>query len=255
MTRRADGVSAAPTGGSAVVDPEVGRLALFDLDRTIYPGSTLVPFARAMRARGLVSGAQLLRGMGRNLVFRRSGSTDALVDRVRRELLAGAEGIERCLVEEVALEVADEIADGARVGLRLLIDRHLAAGDFCVILSASPHELVSAVARRLGVQRGVGTVAATSDGRYTGGIDGAFCYGVGKLVRLADAVGAVDLNTAAAYADSISDLPLLEAVGEPVVVQPDAELRRIAGERAWPIVDFDDKAAGRRSRTSSPTTS
>ncbi|MEQ8717333.1 MAG: HAD-IB family hydrolase [Acidimicrobiales bacterium] len=256
MTRRSDGLSAAPTGGSAaVVDPGAGRLALFDLDRTIYPGSTLVPFARAMRSRGLVSGAQLLKGMGRNVVFRRSGSTDALVDRVRRELLAGAEGIERRLVEEVALEVADEVVDGARVGLRLLIDRHLAAGDFCVVLSASPQELVSAVARRLGVQRGVGTVAATADGLYTGEIDGAFCYGAGKLVRLADALGAVDLDTAAAYADSISDLPVLEAVGEAVVVRPDAELRRIAADRGWPIVDFDDRAAGRRSWISPAATS
>lgn len=255
MSGPAEGVrSAATARGETVVYPGSGRLALFDLDRTIYPGSTLIPLAKALRGRGLVSGARLLRGMGRNLVFRRSGSTEGMVDRVRRELLAGAEGLERRVVEEVAAEVAGEVVDGARTGLRLLIERHLAAGDFCVILSASPQELVAAVARRLGVQRGVGTVAATDDGRYTGCIDGDFCYGAGKLVRLAEAVGVVELASAAAYADSVSDLPVLEAVGEPVAIQPDAELRRVAVERGWPVVDFDDRPTGRRGRRTVPAT-
>ncbi|MEY2571670.1 MAG: hypothetical protein QOE63_2020 [Acidimicrobiaceae bacterium] len=118
----------------------------------------------------------------------------------------------------------------------MLLEHHLAAGDFCVVLSASPHELVEVIGASLGAHRAIGTRAAVTDGYLTGELDGPFCYGPGKLARLRNALGPVDLHDAWAYADSRSDLPLLQACGHPVAVNPDRALRKVAARHEWPVI-------------------
>ena len=90
---------------------------------------------------------------------------------------------------------------------RFLVDQHLLAGDFCILLSASPHELVDAVSVALGAHRAIGTRIEVVDGVLTGRLDGPLCYGAAKLDALEREVGLIDLTTATAYADSASDLP------------------------------------------------
>ncbi|MGH9040485.1 MAG: HAD family hydrolase, partial [Acidimicrobiia bacterium] len=116
------------------------------------------------------------------------------------------------------------------------LDMHLAVGDFCVIASASPQELVEAAARSLGAHRAVGTRAQVADGCFTGALDGPFCHGRGKLARLWVELGTADLSEATAYSDSTSDLPMLNAAGRPVAVNPDRRLRKMATEAGWPVV-------------------
>ena len=89
-------------------------------------------------------------------------------------------------------------------------------------------QLVSAVSGLLGAHRGVGTVAEVVDGCYTGRLSGPFCQGRGKLDRLAQEVGPVQLSEAAAYSDSGSDLALLRSCRRPVAVNPDRALRAAA---------------------------
>ena len=127
--------------------------------------------------------------------------------------------------------LGDDLARTALPGARWLLDRHLAAGEFCVIVSASPQPLVEAAARALGAQRAVGTRAEVCDGRFTGRLEGPFCHGRGKLARLWVELGTADLSRATAYSDSVSDLPLLTASGRPVAVNPDRRLRREARDQ------------------------
>lgn len=136
----------------------------------------------------------------------------------------------------VAREVGPEIASSAHPAARWLMARHKAAGDTCVVLSASPQELVEAVGHALGADRAVGTRTEVVDGRLTGRLDGPFCHGPGKLERLEAELGQVDLAGATAYADSGSDLPLLAACGRPVAVNPDRRLRRAATSAGWPVL-------------------
>jgi phosphoserine phosphatase len=154
---------------------------------------------------------------------------------------------------EAAMSAGDMVADSLYPAARRLVGRHVEAGHFCVILSAAPQELVSVVSTRLGAQLAVGSRAGVRDGRLTGQMDGPFCYGEGKLVRLATELGAVDFDRSYAYADSLSDLPLLAACGRPVAVNPDRGLRRIAQHGGWPILQFRKRDAphpdGRSSRT------
>jgi HAD superfamily hydrolase (TIGR01490 family) len=215
-----------------------GRVAIFDLDRTIVPGSSLVDLARLLTANGLLRRRTVLQQVAANQSFARKGAGDRRVDRLRRAALHAMSGCEQTRLIELAHEAGLAVAGRAYPGARWLLDRHLADGDFCVVLSAAPQELVEGVASALGAHRAVGSRSAVHAGRLTGELDGPFCYGEGKLARLASEVGPIDFSTASAYADSASDLPLLEACGQPVAVNPDRRLRRHAEAAGWPVLRF-----------------
>jgi phosphoserine phosphatase len=90
---------------------------------------------------------------------------------------------------------------------------------------------------------GLGTRAVVNEGVYTGELAGPFCYGPGKVEAIVDLAKweNFDLGQCYAYSDSASDLPMLEAVGHPVAVNPDAKLERIAPHNGWPIVVFSKR--------------
>jgi phosphoserine phosphatase len=113
-------------------------------------------------------------------------------------------------------------------------------------VSATPVEIVEPLATALGMTGGIGTVAEVVDGQYTGALVGSFCYGPGKVDAIREIAEweGYDLTRCYAYSDSASDLPMLELVGHPVAVNPDAPLERVAHDRGWPIVIFR-----RRTRT------
>ena len=102
------------------------------------------------------------------------------------------------------------------------------AGRATYIVSASPVELVEPLAKALGMTAGIGTRSAIVDGVYTGELTGPFCYGPGKVEAMQELARweGLDLDQCCAYSDSASDLPMLEAVGHPVAVNPDAKLER-----------------------------
>ena len=214
------------------------NVALFDLDRTLIPGSSLMALAREFARQGLVRRTELLRHAGRNMVFARRGLGDNAVDNVRAGALRALAGRAASDLVPVAREVGRQLAADVYGGARRLLELHQLAGDFCVLLSASPQELVDAVGQEVGIHRAVGTRVEVADGRYTGRLEGAFCYGVGKLTRLHDELGQVDLGTAHAYSDSASDVPLLAACGRPAAVNPDRRLRAAARVNGWPVIEL-----------------
>lgn len=229
---RSSGLEEGRTPGSA------SGLAIFDLDRTLYQGTSLVPFGRELVRRRFISKRMLARHLWDARTFTKKGEQHGTVSTLCEELLAVAEGREAAPLAEIATEVGTEIGEHLHPTARWLVDQHLDRGDFVVIVSASIHELVEGVARAIGVHRGVGTKAEVVDGILTGRLVGPVCHGAGKLVRLRAEVGAVDLSSASAYADSESDLPLLAAVGTPVAVNPDKSLVAMADGEGWPSVSF-----------------
>ena len=235
---------------AADVDTGLAGLAIFDLDRTVYPGSSLRLLADELRARGVVRWGDFLRVVGGDLAFRRTGAGDGIAPLICARALGVARGLEAEPLRQIAEKVADVIVRDARPAVLAAVERHLSSGSFCVLLSASPQEVVEAVARRLGVHRGVGTVTEVFNGCLTGFLVGPLCHGEGKLVRFTEAIGQVDLSDAWAYADSDSDLPLLSSCGHPVAVFPSRQLRRVAQQRGWEILDGrGPPVRGERSRT------
>ncbi len=212
------------------------RLAVFDLDRTLLPGSSLMILGRALHRAGLVDRRELTAWMAREAAFARRGEGTSTASRLLTALLASVAGREATPYLAVARELGDELAGAARPAARWLLDMHLAVGDFCVVVSASPQELVEAAARSLGAHRAVGTRTEVAGGCFTGALEGPFCHGRGKLARLWVELGTADLSEATAYSDSASDLPLLEAAGRPVAVNPDRRLRKAALAAGWPVV-------------------
>lgn len=213
-------------------------VAVFDLDRTLIRGSSLSRYGRELVRRGLVPRTAVARHALVELAFRHRGVGTARIDQLVSTLLHAAAGRPAEPFLDAARCMGPSLAADVPPVARLVLQRHLDAGDFCVVLSASPHELVEAVATALGAHRAVGTRIEVVDGVLTGHLDGPFCYGSGKLDALEREVGRLDLGSATGYADSGSDVPLLERCGTAVAVNPDADLRRFAVREGWPVVRF-----------------
>jgi HAD superfamily hydrolase (TIGR01490 family) len=124
-----------------------------------------------------------------------------------------------------------------------LVQGHRERREPVYIVSATLQEIVEELARELGFDGALGSTCEIVDGVYTG-VSLRACHGEGKAAavrELAEREG-IDLALSTAYSDSHTDLPFLEVVGNPVVVNPDRELRRIAIERGWPVRQFTELA-------------
>jgi HAD superfamily hydrolase (TIGR01490 family) len=219
-----------------------GEAAFFDLDKTLMAGSSGMQFARIARRRGIVSRRQVFKWGRDHLRYRIKGATDeetAQVLRVARESIADvtATGISRMWPEVLAGILP-------RIYPEMLAEvyRHQDAGRRTFIVSAAGAEMVGSLARVLGMDGGVGTrYLVNGDGVYTGEMDGPFVYGPGKVTAIEELAEQFDLDLAEswAYSDSISDLPMLAAVGNPVAVNPDPPLLAEAREHGWQVMRFD----------------
>src|SRR5262249_17504392 len=143
---------------------------------------------------------------------------------------------------EIVRETLDEVISPIVFAEALeLFDQHHAAGRHVVIVSSSPAEVVAPLGEFLGADEVIATRAEIDDeGNYTGEL-AFYAYGPNKAeaVREIAAREGIDLASSYAYSDSITDLPMLEAVGRPVAVNPDKELARQARERGWEVRFFD----------------
>ena len=215
--------------------------AFFDLDNTLLHGASLFLIGRGMYARGVVSTGDVLRGAWQQMVFRLVGERHGHVSAVRDRGLALGAGVEVAPLVAIGEEIFDElIADRILAETLALARAHLARAEDVYIVTAAPVELARIVAQRLGLTGALGTVSEVENGRWTGRLVGELLHGAAKaeaVIGLAADRG-YDLSRCAAYSDSINDLPLLAAVGDPHAVNPDRKLRAHADAHEWPIHDF-----------------
>jgi HAD superfamily hydrolase (TIGR01490 family) len=231
--------------------------AFFDLDRTLISGSSAFTLATQARKAGLIPTVEFVRDAAGAVSFKLFGADDNTTNAVKARVLAAVEGMRQSDLQAHKTEVLPRLLAKLRPEARRLLDRHRQAGRDTFIVSAAPQEIVEPLAHSLGMTSGIGTRTVVEDGVYTGILDGPFCYGEGKveaIVELARWHG-YELDQCYAYSDSASDLPMLEAVGHPVAVNPDTRLERHARRHGWPIVIFSQrtKSVIRRSITSAAT--
>jgi HAD superfamily hydrolase (TIGR01490 family) len=214
--------------------------AFFDLDKTVISRSTSLALSRPMYRAGLVSRSALLKGAYAQLVYLLVGADDKKMGKLKDSVLALTRGWKREQVEQVIRDALTDLIDPYIYLEALdLMALHRALGRRVFIVSSSPEEIVRPLAERLGDVEVVATKAKLVDGLYTGEMD-FYCYGE----RKAEAIRAVadrlqiDLAGSYAYSDSATDIPMLEAVGHPVPVNPDRELRRQAERRGWKVRYF-----------------
>jgi len=223
--------------------------AFFDLDKTIIARSSALVFGRPFYKEGLISRSQIVKGMYAQLVYRLVGADEGKMDRMREELLELTKGWDKARVSALVRETLAELIDPIIFEEALeLIEEHRAAGRSVFIVSSSAEEVVKPLAEYLGVPNVIATRAKVDDdGLYSGELE-FYAYGEGKREAiLAEAQRrGIDLSASYAYSDSITDLPMLETVGHPHTVNPDKELRKVAEEREWPILRFQNPITLRR---------
>jgi HAD superfamily hydrolase (TIGR01490 family) len=229
----------------------VGRTAaFFDLDKTVIARSSALAFSRPFYRDGLITRRDLLVGGYAQLMYRLAGATEEQMLRTRDYLAELCRGWPVDQVRQVVAETLHELIDPyVYVEATALIERHRAAGRDIVLVSSSGLEMVRPIGELVGADHVIATRMAIADGRYTGEID-FYAAGPNKAVavlELAERNG-YDLDSSYAYSDSVIDLPLLETVGYPTVVNPDRPLRRAALERHWPILAFRRPVPPRRGR-------
>ncbi|MDD2858486.1 MAG: HAD-IB family hydrolase [Candidatus Nanopelagicales bacterium] len=215
--------------------------AFFDLDKTILAKSSAFAFARPFFRGGLIGRREVLRSAYAQLVFVTSGADHELMDQMRNYVSNLVTGWDVETVRSIVAETLDQIIDPMVYQEALdLMAEHRAAGHEIVIVSSSGTDLVEPIGARLGVDLAIGTQVAIEHGRYTGEIL-FYAYGEHKAAAMRElaAERGYDLEQCYAYSDSQTDLPMLEAVGHPVAVNPDEALREVAVDREWPIMDFE----------------
>ena len=227
----------APTNGS-VRSPAA---AFFDLDRTLMAGSSGIFFAKAAFQTGMISRGRLARDVYENLRFRLRGSTDDRAEQVRKRVGKMIAGVRVRDLERLSPRVLAGVLPRLYPQMLERAYAHQDAGLRVYIVTAASQEMADLLARVLAFDGGLGSRSEIREGRYTGRPAGPFNYREGKVItlrELAETEG-IDLSVSYAYSDSESDLPMLRAVGHPVVVNPDPELRRIALHEGWEILRLD----------------
>jgi HAD superfamily hydrolase (TIGR01490 family) len=204
-------------------------------------GSSAYEFARASYRNGLLSRRQLAAGAWANVRFRLRGSTDEATDELRERIAAAIEGVRVRDLQRLGPDVLAGILPRVYPQMLRVAWEHQDAGRRVYICTAAAHELAEVLALVLGFDGGIGARSEVRDGVYTGRPHGPFTYREGKAQAMRELAAAegLDLSESWAYSDSESDLPMLRAVGHPVVVNPDATLARIAREEGWEVLRFE----------------
>jgi HAD superfamily hydrolase (TIGR01490 family) len=222
--------------------------AFFDLDKTIIAKSSTLAFSRSFYQGGLISRRSVLRSAYAQFVYLFGSVDHDQMEQMRRYLSELSSGWHVQTVKDIVAETLHHIVDPLVYDEAVnLIEHHHAQGRDVVIVSTSGAEVVEPIGAMLGADHVIATRMVQDDGRYTGEIE-FYAYAANKAGAIRDLaqLEGYDLTRSYAYSDSVTDVPMLEAVGHPHAVNPDRALRRTARERDWPILDFSRPVQLRR---------
>ncbi|HSL66458.1 MAG TPA: HAD-IB family hydrolase [Gaiellaceae bacterium] len=217
--------------------------AFFDLDRTLLRRSSTLALAGSFREYGVIGHVGLAKAAFWQLLFVARGAGAERVRKAAEDGLMLLKGFSPGQMRELVAGALEPILRPLVYAEPLhLVRRHRERGERVYIVSAALQEVVDAIADDLDFDGALGTVCEVEGGVYTGRSVRSL-HGVAKAdaVRELAAREQIDLGASTAYSDSHTDLPFLEAVGRPVAVNPDRELARVAAERGWEVLAFNER--------------
>jgi HAD superfamily hydrolase (TIGR01490 family) len=216
--------------------------AFFDVDNTLIRGSTIYFLGRGMYQRGYFTKKDISRFVLANLRFRLTGKENkeeiARFQDAATNFIGGHNVKD---IEAIAQQIYDEFVSPAMwQGTIDIAQSHIANGIEVYLVTAAPEDMATLIAKRLGLTGALGSKAEIQDGLYTGKMNGALLHGKEKAVAVRELAVKKGFNLADcfAYSDSNNDLPLLQCVGHPSAINPDALLGLRAMAEGWPIHDF-----------------
>lgn len=216
------------------------HLALFDLDHTLIPFDSGHRWTCYLSERGILSADAPARYIDACRDYA-SGRMD--IRTLHRATVAPLSRFERAQIDQWLQGFANAITPELSGVAQAWVDEHRTAGHTCVLVSATTRFIAEVFGRAFGMHHVLATEAHTDPAqghRYTGEVVGTPCFREHKPEHVAawlqpQGLTLADCQRSWFYSDSINDLPLLQAVSDPVVVTPDARLRAEAEQRGWPV--------------------
>ena len=213
--------------------------AFFDLDRTLSEVNSGLYYAYFEWRSGEISNLQLIKSFLWMTLYHFS-----LIDMEKAfdEAISHYEGLPEDELRQRTRDFFEEyVASTVQPGALDVLESHREQGHQLVLLTASSHYLSECIADALELDAILSNRFPTDDdNRLLGEFEEPFCYGQGKVTRAQDWASTtnIDLKRSYFYSDSLSDLPMFEAVDHPRIVNPDPRLLRLARTRGWPILDW-----------------
>lgn len=222
--------------------------AFFDVDKTILSENSGTLYLRALYDRGEVDWQTLLSNLGSYVQYKLNLLD---LDRWTKRTMHQFKGrSERALMLDAHRWFRDYVQETVYPEAVEAIARHKAEGHLVAIVSGATKFVLRPLAQHLGIQHVMHTHLEVQEGRFTGRVIEPICFGEGKIYWLQQLIEQerIDLARSFFYTDSISDLPLLDLVGHPRIVNPDPLLYREALRRRWSVRLFRDPTEARSSR-------
>jgi HAD superfamily hydrolase (TIGR01490 family) len=229
------------------VRPRVG--AFFDMDKTLIAENSGTLYMKYRYERGEVNAWDLARGLGAYLRYK-AGMLD--IERWTKGMLAEFKGqSEAALVREANRWFKDMVVQTVYPEAVEIIESHKQKGHVVAIVSGATRFVVKPLAEHLGIRHFLYTRLEVENGRFTGRVIEPICFEEGKIYWLQQFIEEQEIDLAKSwfYTDSITDMPLLDLVGHPVVTNPDPFLYRTAVKRRWPVRFFQPPAASAEARS------
>ncbi|MBI3479091.1 MAG: HAD family hydrolase [Nitrosomonadales bacterium] len=218
------------------------NLALFDLDNTLLNGDSDFEWSQFLIRIGVLD-RELFEA--RNLAFYehyKAGTLD-IHEFLDFQLKPLSRHARKTLDQWHQQFMREQVTSMITPAARDLVKRHLAAGDICIIITATNSFVTAPIAREFGVEHLIATEPEHKDGEFTGGVADVPCFREGKITRLESWMTQRGWNwdsfaDTTFYSDSLNDLPLLAKVKKPVAVNPDNTLRQHAERHGWPVMSL-----------------
>jgi len=209
------------------------------MDKTLIAENSGSLYMRHRYQRGEISGLELLQGLGTYLRYK-LGLLD--IENWTKEMMLQFQGQSESELEaESMIWAREQVVKTIYPEARQLVREHLERGHVVAVVSGASRFVVRPIAQHLGIEHMLYTRLEVEDGLFTGRVVDPICFEEGKIYWLMQFIDEhrVDLARSTFYTDSITDLPLLELVGHPVVTNPDPLLYRTAVKRNWPVRFFE----------------
>lgn len=218
------------------------NLALFDLDNTLLAGDSDYNWSLFLISEGLLD-AKTHHDRNEQFYADYKAGQLNIVEFLKFQLKPLSEHPKAFLDQLHKKYMQNVIRPMMTEKAQALVNKHKAAGDLCVVITATNSFVTKPIATAYGIEHLIGSDPEMVNGQYTGGVTGVPTYKEGKVIRLNQWLAArgkklQDYETSYFYSDSLNDLALLQIVTNPVAVDADETLTKVAQEKAWPQISL-----------------